>query len=85
MMWGWGPPGVFYGGFGWLPMVIVSLIFWALVVVAVIAVIRAWRHAGPRETGDPESPERILARRFARGEIDEEEYHRRLDALRRHA
>lgn len=35
--------------------------------------------AGPRRDDDPEQ---ILARRFAAGEIDEEEYHRRLEALR---
>ncbi|MEV4331901.1 SHOCT domain-containing protein [Streptomyces sp. NPDC049597] len=32
--------------------------------------------------GDPPSPEEILGRRLARGEIDEEEYRRRLDELR---
>ncbi|WP_442812395.1 SHOCT domain-containing protein [Streptomyces sp. NBC_01210] len=37
---------------------------------------RAWRwHAGP-------SPEQLLAERFARGDIDEEEYQRRRAALR---
>jgi hypothetical protein len=32
--------------------------------------------------GPPPTPDRLLAGRFARGEIDEEEYRRRLDAMR---
>jgi putative membrane protein len=37
-----------------------------------------WGGSGPRRDDDPEQ---ILARRFAAGEIDEDEYRRRLEAL----
>ena len=37
---------------------------------------------GPNDTPH-DSPEAILKRRFARGEIDEQEYERRLEQLRR--
>ena len=43
-----------------------------------VVAIRASRPPTPH-TPDPE---RILAERLAAGEIDEDEYHRRLDALR---
>lgn len=39
-----------------------------------------WRRYAPHE--DRASGERVLAERFARGEIDEEEYRRRLSVLR---
>ncbi|WP_037972432.1 SHOCT domain-containing protein [Streptomyces sp. NRRL WC-3742] len=47
-----------------------------------------WRHGWTGGPGGPggalhgPAPEQVLAERFARGEIDEEEYRRRLDVLR---
>lgn len=38
--------------------------------------------AGPPGPGWPADPERLLAERFARGELDEDEYRRRLAVLR---
>ena len=35
-----------------------------------------------RPADEPIAPEQILAERFARGEIEEDEYRRRRDALR---
>jgi putative membrane protein len=67
--WGWG---------GWLLMTASMVAFWALVAWVVAAAIRAARPPSPR-TSDPE---RILAERFATGEIDDDEFHRRLDSLR---
>jgi uncharacterized membrane protein len=37
---------------------------------------------GPGAQAQPESPEQLLAMRFARGEIDEGEYQQRLVVLR---
>jgi putative membrane protein len=37
---------------------------------------------GGRRRPDRADPEQTLAERFAAGEIDEEEYHRRLETLR---
>jgi putative membrane protein len=51
----------------------------ALVVAVVWAVMRA---AAPQPRGDQETPEAILKRRYARGEVDREEYERRLKDLR---
>jgi putative membrane protein len=67
--WSWG---------GWLLMTATMLVFWALVSWVVVVAIRASR---PPTQHTPD-PERTLAQRFAAGEIDEDEYRRRLDALR---
>ena len=79
------------GGWGYVFMVISFLLFWGAVIVAVILLARA---LGPgnrgRNTGaSPGSgsgsgyAEDLLAERFARGEIDENEYTARLNVLRR--
>ena len=64
-----------------LSWVLLALII-ALLVVLAIRFFRprdgAWR--GP--VGGPDSPEEILHRRFANGEIDVDEYERRMAALR---
>lgn len=81
-MYGW------YGGmgvWGWVIMGLVMLAFWAGVVALVVFAIRNSRSgAGRYDQRWPgnDDPERILAQRFARGEIDETEYRARLDALR---
>jgi putative membrane protein len=67
--WSWG---------GWLLMTATMVAFWALVAWVVVVAIRASRPPS-QQTPDPE---RTLAQRFAAGEIDEDEYRRRLDALR---
>ena len=64
---------------GWWPMAttaVLPLIFLALVIWLVV---RATSH----RTGSGESAEELLRRRFASGEIDEEEYGKRLETLRR--
>lgn len=69
-------------GWGWLFMSVFMLAFWGLVVWAIVrAVGDGGRWRGPRER-EPGDPERILAERFARGEIDEAEYRDRLATLR---
>jgi putative membrane protein len=52
-------------------------IFWLLLAAIVVAVIWWWK----RGAGDGDSPRRILAERFARGEISGEEYRDRLAQL----
>ena len=92
--------GPHMGGWGWA---LGSLLFWALVAVAIIALVRYFTRGGQRPlppyrgyaggTGPdgppgtapgqaPAAAEQILSERFARGEIDEEEYRRRLATLR---
>ncbi|MFD5074991.1 SHOCT domain-containing protein [Streptomyces sp. NPDC058371] len=72
------------------PWILFFPLIWAAVVIGVVTVLRrtAWRgRRGPwramdgdsRPTGD--APLAVLGRRFASGEIDEDEYWRRLSVL----
>lgn len=75
------------GGWGYSGMAIGMVLFWILVIVGIVALIRyttgaAQPGAVPGYPPQGESPERILAARFARGEIDEPEYQQRLAVLR---
>ncbi|HEX8859312.1 MAG TPA: SHOCT domain-containing protein [Actinomycetes bacterium] len=78
MMWGWNG----WAWWGWALMSLSMVAFWGLVIWGIVALFRRpadrWPGDGRREEPDPE---RILGERFARGEIDEEEYHRRLQTL----
>ncbi|MFF7680061.1 SHOCT domain-containing protein [Actinacidiphila glaucinigra] len=71
------------GGWGWFAMSVGMVVFWAVLIGVGVLLYRAL--ARPYEhthTPPASSPEQMLADRFARGEIDEEEYRRRLAALR---
>jgi putative membrane protein len=69
-----------YGhGFG-LGMGLMSLSGLLLVALLVAVGVLLWRAAGP---DDDAAARRTLADRFARGEISDEEYRRRLGVLRR--
>jgi putative membrane protein len=76
----------YYGGMGpswvgWLLMILAIVVFLGgLAVVGVILMRRLHDSAAPRR--DLESPLDVLAGRFARGDIDEEEYRRRRDVIR---
>lgn len=68
-------------GAGWLVMVVLMV---AMVVAVVIALVWTARSLGA--SGSPTSaddPERILEARFARGEIDAEEFRTRRELLRK--
>ena len=69
MMW-WGD----WGWGAWVAMTVMMLAFWALVIWLVVTLMR-----GGERRLDGES---ILAERFARGDIDEDEYSRRRELLR---
>ena len=75
------PYGNGMGGWGFALMTVGNLLVWALIVVGVIALLR---HLGRRESGVLRRPtaEDLLAERFARGDITEQEYRERLDVLR---
>ncbi|WP_235022818.1 SHOCT domain-containing protein [Amycolatopsis alkalitolerans] len=62
-------------------MTISSVLFWALLIAGLVVLVR---YLGRRTHPEPKTPEQLLAERFARGEIGEEEYRRGLEALRRH-
>lgn len=75
MYWGGEP----WGWAGWLLMVGSMLAFWGLIAWVVASVVRSGSRS---ESSKSVEPERILAERFARGEIDDDEYQRRLGVLR---
>jgi putative membrane protein len=75
MMWGWGG-----GGWWGLGMGLGSMVFIGLVVVGIVLLVR-----GPSEGSEPRRRERtardILDERYARGEIDHDEYEQRRRVL----
>lgn len=82
MMWwtngmGWG---------GWALMILLMAAFWGLVIVGVMALFRTIGTDRPppysTDATSRPSADTILDERFARGEIDAEEYRLRRDQLR---
>jgi len=71
--------GSHMNGDWWWVMAIGWLIFVAAVVVTAFVLIRSLPHGN---TAGPHSADQILDDRFARGEIDEQEYRQRRAALR---
>ena len=79
MMWGNG-----MGWGGWLLMTLTTVAFWALVVFGIVALFRGAGGVGPRSSGRQQDARQILDERFARGEIDAEEYRTRQSILSTH-
>ncbi|MFF3734542.1 SHOCT domain-containing protein [Streptomyces sp. NPDC002476] len=82
--WGWG---------GWFVMTVVMVLFFALLIAGIVAPIHylTSAHRGHQPGSPPPSGEHgwggrraedLLSERFARGEIDEDEYKHRLALLR---
>jgi putative membrane protein len=72
---GWGPGD-------WLVMMLVMVAMWGLLIAGVYSLLRAFgRPRDERPATADRPPERILEERFARGEIDEEEFKHRREAL----
>ncbi len=77
-MMGWyGDPG--WGG--WVVMTLMMLGFWALLVVGGVALFRSMRR-DERPADGRSDAERLLDERFARGEIDADDYRARRELLR---
>ncbi|MFJ9898360.1 SHOCT domain-containing protein [Streptomyces sp. NPDC091280] len=70
-------------GWNWFAMSIGSVLMWSVLLTVAVLLIRRLGHTPqqPHPHGSP-PPEQVLADRFARGEIDEEEYRNRLAVLR---
>ena len=83
VMWYWGHGDVHW--WGWFVGALAMVVFWGVVIWLIVGLVRG---GSPRRNPGPgrhdETPKAILKRRFAAGEIDEEEYRRRLDLLREH-
>lgn len=75
MMWGWSE-------WGWLPMMLGMILFWGGLIWFAVWLVRRTDRGSTRES-TPSDPRAILEERFARGEIDEEEFDRRTKVLAR--
>ena len=74
--WGWG---------AWIAMGFMMLLFWGVIAAVVFLLVRPpGRRVEPPAPKPPSEDEatRILDQRFARGEIDEQEYRAKRDLLR---
>ena len=82
MPYGWNNQGM--GGGSWALMIIGMLVFGAILVVGLVALSRH-NHEGHHAVATPLASDTaisILKERFARGELTEEEYSRRLAILK---
>lgn len=77
MMWSYGSG---MNGWAFALMSVSVVLFWALAILGVVALVRfltrSDRSAAPRP-----SAEQLLAERFAKGEVDGQDYQRRLATL----
>lgn len=74
-----------WGFGGWVAMALMMVIFWGLVAALVMWIVRSQSRDRPHADGAERpamSPDSVLAQRFARGEIDEDEFARRRAVLR---
>lgn len=73
-------------GFGWdfFPGALLWILFWVLIISFLWG---RWHHRGYHhwDSDEGKTAEDILDERFAKGEINEEEYEKRLSVLRKHA
>jgi len=67
-------------GWGYSVMTIGMILFWVVAILGGVALVRHLLRPSPPARGA--TPEQVLAERFARGEIDDEEFDRRRKALR---
>ena len=75
------------GWWGYTGMAVGMVLFWALLILGIVALIRftlTSQRNTPMPPPAPPSPEQILGERFTRGEISETEYRDRLAVLRGH-
>ncbi len=72
---GWGPGA-------WIAMALIMVVFWGSVVALIVYAVRASHHPAPSAIPPANDAERILDERFARGEIDADEYQHRRELLR---
>jgi len=93
MAYGWYNHGMGTGW--WVLMIFGMIVFWSAIVIGLVAVLRHYRAGpggfgtlhgprGPSSPAPPSSAVDILKERFAKGELTEEQYSRRLALLREH-
>ena len=69
-------------GMGWL-MMIPMFLFWGMIIAGFIVLLRMFSSKNIKETGieSPETALDILKKRYARGEIDKEEFEEKKQVL----
>ncbi len=79
MMHGW------YGGFGWIGMILGAVIWLALLVGIILLIVygirRLSHNAGSATSSQKSTAREILQERYARGEITREQYQQMLEDL----
>ena len=87
-MWngGYGGYGGGWGWVGWIITAVVLVVIFAALIAAVVVAIRylSGHRGGPGASQQARGAEDVLAERFARGEIDADEYRQRVTLLREH-
>jgi putative membrane protein len=81
MMW-WNHDG--WGAGDWLAMSLMMVVFWGLLIALIVWTVRSFNNAPARFGGEQSangSADAVLAERFARGEIDEDEFAARRELL----
>lgn len=83
LIWGWqgGGWGMMMGGFSWWWFPIFMILFWGLVIWSVVALV--WKPSGLRgsNSSTADSALEVLERRYAKGEINKEEYAEKKKAI----
>lgn len=67
---GYGTEWGYMGIWGWFFMIV----FWALIILGIIAILRGFRHGGGMRNHGKGSALDILKERYAKGEIDKKEF-----------
>jgi putative membrane protein len=75
-----------HGGWGWgwmSAMMVMMVLFWGAVIAGIVWLIRGatWGRSVPDRPVSKESPAEVLDRRFAEGDISEEDYRARREVL----
>ena len=76
MMWQWGAGPAMWGM--WLGGGLLTILFWLGVALLIVWLVRTWRPAPPQDDALA-----VLRRRYAAGEISQEEYDRMRQVLER--
>ena len=84
----WGPYPMMGMNWMWssmgIGMMLFMLIFWALLIVGAVALIRwLWSGGSISKSSGVESAEDILKKRYAKGEIDKQEYETKMEDIRK--